>query len=72
MVPLSPSLGVPYPRPKIAIPIGQTQGSMLERNSAGFKVNHISRVDITHWTKKNKPGLVIDRADEIGSKFPNK
>jgi hypothetical protein len=72
VVPISPSLSISYPGPKAAIPIGQVQGRMLERNSAGFKINHIRRVSITHWTKKNKPGFVINRDDEIGYEFLKK
>jgi hypothetical protein len=42
---------------------------MLEGDSAGFKVNHLNRVSITHWSKETEPGLVINRNGEMGSKF---
>jgi hypothetical protein len=45
---------------------------MLEGDSVSFKIDHLSGVNITHWTKENKLGLIINRDGEIGSKFLNK
>jgi hypothetical protein len=42
---------------------------MLERNSAGFKVDHLGGVSITHWSKEGEPGLIVNRNGEMGSKF---
>jgi hypothetical protein len=42
---------------------------MLEGNSAGFKVDHLGGVSITHWSKEREPGLIINRDGEMGSKF---
>jgi hypothetical protein len=47
------------PRPKTVVPVGQFQGSMLKRNSAGFKVDHLDGVSITHWSKEGEPGLSL-------------
>jgi hypothetical protein len=42
---------------------------MLERNSAGFKIDHLSRVSIAHWSKEGEPKLNINRDGEVRSKF---
>jgi hypothetical protein len=68
-VPFSPPFDITYPRPKTTIPIGQVQRSMLERNSAGFKVDHLSGVSITHWSEEGETRLVINRNGDVRSKF---
>jgi hypothetical protein len=42
---------------------------MLERNSAGFKVDHLGGVSITHWSEEGEPRLVINRNSEVRCKF---
>jgi hypothetical protein len=68
-IPISPPFDIACPRPKTTIPIGQVQGSMLERNSAGFKVDHLNRVSITHWSKECEPRFVNNRDGDMRSKF---
>jgi hypothetical protein len=45
---------------------------MFESNSVGFKVDHLGRVSIPHWSKEGEPRLIIDRNGEMGSKFLEK
>jgi hypothetical protein len=45
---------------------------MLERDSTGFKIDHLNGVSITHWSKKSEPRLIIDRDSEMGSTFLGK
>jgi hypothetical protein len=42
---------------------------MFERNVAGFKVNHLGWINITRWSKKGKPELILDMDGKIRSKF---
>jgi hypothetical protein len=66
---ISPPFDITCPRSETTIPIGQVQRSMLERDSAGFKVDHLSRVNITHWSKEGEPRFVINNNGEVRSKF---
>jgi hypothetical protein len=68
-VPISPPFDIACPRPKATIPIGQVQRSVLERDSAGLKVDHLGGVSITHWTTEGEPRLIINMDGEMGSKF---
>jgi hypothetical protein len=45
---------------------------MLERDSTSFKVDHLSRVDVTYWSKESEPRLIINGNGKIGSKFLKK
>jgi formylmethanofuran dehydrogenase subunit E len=42
---------------------------VLKRDSAGFKVNHLGRVSITHWPKEGEPELIIDENGKMRLKF---
>jgi hypothetical protein len=64
-LPISPPFDIACPRPKTTVPIGQVQRSMLEWYSASFKVDHLSRVSITHLSKQGEPNLVINRDGEM-------
>jgi hypothetical protein len=68
-VPISPPFDIACPRLEATIPIGQIQRSVLKRDSAGFKVNHLVRVSITHWPKEGEPELIIDENGKMRLKF---
>jgi hypothetical protein len=42
---------------------------MLERNSSSFKVDHLYRASITHWSNEGEPRLSGNRDGEMGSNF---